>query len=234
MAYGALGSRTSRGGARSGAHHGSPDALVDDLQQRPHGPLRTPRVLLGVDTAPPPTASATTAAGDGNATPAHTPSPRPRRRTQPVRQPLRQPPLDALGRNRDDLVGERIVQRRARAVHRAHRPARRRARPGARAATHSAHVPPRSCGTKVGGGSDSSVRGRPCHVTVTVIRVLVATPTPVTERHVGESPMVYPCGAVNGKLWPSRSPDGARRAGVSRGHERRDHRTWSAGAARRP
>ena len=86
-------------------------ALADDLEQRPHGPLRQPRVLLGVDprrgrdgVAGEPArereldvrADAVGAAG---------------RRAEARRHPLRQPALHPAGRDGDDVGRERIGQR---------------------------------------------------------------------------------------------------------------------------
>ena len=86
-------------------------ALADDLEQRPHGALRRPRVMLGVDpgrgrdgVAREPArereldvrADAVGAAG---------------RRAEARRHPLRQPALHPAGRDGDDVGRERVGQR---------------------------------------------------------------------------------------------------------------------------
>jgi hypothetical protein len=85
--------------------------LVDDLQERPHRPLRPPRVLVGVDPG-------RDRHGVGDHPPgrrevdvrAHAVVPA-RRHPEAGRHALAQPPLHAPRRHRHDLAGERIGQR---------------------------------------------------------------------------------------------------------------------------
>ena len=97
--------------------HGSPSALVDDLEQRPHRPLRQPRVRVRVDpggrrdrVADEPARRRELDVG------AHAVA-APGRRAEARRQPLRQPALHPARRHGDDLgrerVGERVGQQRA-------------------------------------------------------------------------------------------------------------------------
>ncbi len=92
-----------------GGQRGAPrlaQAVIDDRKQRPDQAVGVPRVVAvaaeqhrdeGTWVEEPHAGADPVAAGG--------------RRTQPVRESLGQPPLDPFGRDDDDLLGERVVER---------------------------------------------------------------------------------------------------------------------------
>ena len=88
--------------------------FVDDRDERPHRPLRPPRIRRRIDAGHGLQRGADEAAREGEVqVGADAVSPAGARRTQHVGQALRQPPLDAARGDGDDLGRERVVQRRA-------------------------------------------------------------------------------------------------------------------------
>jgi len=87
------------------------DVTVDQIDQRPHGALWPPRVVLLIGSPGGGQDIADQRGREGEGQIGANPPVAPRHRAETMRQPLRDPPLHPARRDRDDLSLDRIRQR---------------------------------------------------------------------------------------------------------------------------